>query len=137
VYNAQSVFQQFALNTPDTAAFGSGSVTGITRGGNSFSSEYLNLDYADSASWSSLSTAGWGALFAESQDNPVTSYTSFQNALGIYSAAGGLFGDYQQSISSAVYIDTGYLVVVPEPSTYMLLGVASLVLFYAVRRRKV
>ena len=134
VYNSQAVFQQFQLNTPDTA-LASGTVTGITRGGSSFMSEYLSIDNADSGSWGSLSTAGWGALFIESQDNLVTSFTSFQNGLGIYTAAGGLF-DFQQSITAAVYISNGTLVVVPEPSTYMLLGLSVVVLFFAIRRRK-
>lgn len=134
IYNTQAVFQQFQLNTPDTA-LASGSVAGITRGGSSFMSEYLSIDNADSGSWGSLSTAGWGALFFESQDNLVTSFTSFQNGLGIYTAAGGLF-DFQQSITAAVYISNGTLVVVPEPSTYMLLGLSVVVLFFAIRRRK-
>lgn len=134
VFNTQAVFQQFQLNTPDTA-LASGSVTGITRSGSSFMSEYLSIDNADSGSWGSLSTAGWGALFIESQDNLVTSFTSFQNGLGIYTAAGGLF-DFQQSITAAVYISNGTLVVVPEPSTYMLLGLSVVVLFFAIRRRK-
>jgi len=135
VYNTQAVFQQFQLNTPDSA-LASGSVTGITRGGSSFISEYLSLDNADAGSWGSLSTTGWGSLFFESQDNLVTSFTSFQNGLGIYTAAGGLFGDFQQSITAAVYIDAGTLVVVPEPSTYMLLGLSAATLFFVVRRRK-
>lgn len=133
VYNSQAVFQQFQLNTPDTA-LASGTVEGFSHGEN-FTSEYLVLDNADSASWGTLSTAGWGALFPESQDNLVTSFTSFQNGLGIYTAAGGLF-DFQQSITAAVYINSGTLVVVPEPSTYMLLGLSAAALFFVVRRRK-
>jgi hypothetical protein len=134
VYTAQPVFQQFAANTPETA-LSSGSINGITRGGGSITSDYLVLDSADSASWSVLSAGGWGGIFTESQDNLVSSFTSFQNGLGIYTAAGGLF-DFQQSITGAVYIDAGTLVVVPEPSTYMLFGLSVVVLFFAVRRRK-
>lgn len=134
VYNANPVFQAFALNTPETA-LASGDVTGTTRTGGSITGQYLTLDNAEPNSWASSSLGGWGGIFAESQDNLVSSFTSSANALGVYRTYGGLF-DFQQSIQAAVYIDAGSLVVVPEPSTYMLLGVSAATLFLAVRRRK-
>jgi hypothetical protein len=134
VYTAQPTFQQFALNNSSTA-LSSGTISGATRGGGFLTSDYLVLDSADSASWSTLSAAGWGGLFTESQDNLVTSYTSSTSALGIYTAAGGL-NDFNQTIPAAVYIQSGYLVVVPEPSTYMLLALSGVALLYIARRKK-
>jgi hypothetical protein len=140
LYTARVSFENLTLNTPDyQAAVGgtNGTVTGLNRNLASFSTEYLSLVATDDNSWSTLSTGGWANLFADSQDNLVSLYTSSQNALNIYKAAGGL-GDevLSQSLTSAVYISNGTLVVVPEPSTYMLLGLSAVTLFIAIRRRK-
>jgi len=123
------------LNTPETA-ISAGTVSGLTRDGQSLSAQYLVLDKDDSASWSTLSLDGWGSLFAESQDNLVTSFNASTNALGIYRNYGGIYTGLDQSIPAAIYISGGSLVVVPEPSTYMLLLVSAAIFFFAIRRRK-
>jgi hypothetical protein len=134
VYAAQPTFGAFALNNPDNA-LSSGFVAGTDSAGGALTSQYLVIDNRDANSWGTLSGEGWGYIFPESQDNLVTSFSSLGNALGIYRSA-GLTGDFQQSIGAAVYLDSGSLVVVPEPSTYMLLVLSVAVLFFAIRRRK-
>ena len=130
--------ESLTLNTPETASqvgLGNGSVSATTRGGSSFTSEYLVLDKSDPYSWTSLSTGKWGGIFGVTQDNLVTSFNSQTNALGIVSYAGTIDAP-SQTVPAAVYISNGSLVVVPEPSTYMLLAVACSIIFFVIRRRK-
>lgn len=134
VFAAQPSFGAFALNNSDNA-LSSGFVAGTDSAGGALTSEYLVIDNRDANSWGTLSGEGWGNIFPESQDNLVTSFSSSANALGIYRSV-GLTSDFQQSIGAAVYLSNGSLVVVPEPSTYMLLGLSAAVLFLAIRRRK-